>query len=155
MGQSLVYMESPNKKIETEVREDNRVKYAAGGMQGWRINMEDAHIANLKFEEHGNLFGVFDGHGGQEVALYAEKYLETLIKATDSYKQQDYKEALRRSFLDIDHKLENLGGLDEIGEMRAKNPPNKSPIMKMLQGGEESATLDSVGCTSNVVYVNY
>lgn len=27
--------------------------------------------------------------------------------------------------------------------------------MKMLQGGEETATLDSVGCTANVVYVNY
>lgn len=76
-------------------------------MQGWRINMEDAHIANLKFEEDGNLFAVFDGHGGQEVALYAKEHLENLIKSTEEYKKQDYKEALRRGFLDFDYKLEN------------------------------------------------
>lgn len=118
MGQSLVYMEQPNKEIEWDSGENAKCKFAAGGMQGWRINMEDAHIASLKFEENGNLFGVFDGHGGQEVALYTQKYLEELVKATDGYKKQDYKEGLRQSFLDIDYNLENRGGLEEVGEMR-------------------------------------
>eukprot|EP00351_Strombidinopsis_sp_SopsisLIS2011_P000500 CAMPEP_0116879612 /NCGR_PEP_ID=MMETSP0463-20121206/11419_1 /TAXON_ID=181622 /ORGANISM="Strombidinopsis sp, Strain SopsisLIS2011" /LENGTH=118 /DNA_ID=CAMNT_0004529121 /DNA_START=161 /DNA_END=517 /DNA_ORIENTATION=- len=117
--------------------------------------MEDAHIANLKFEENGHLFGVFDGHGGQEVAIYANKHLEKIIKATDSYSKKDYKEALRKGFLDLDYELENNGGLEEVAQIRKENPPNKSPIMKMLQGGDENPMLDSIGCTSNVVYVNY
>jgi serine/threonine protein phosphatase PrpC len=43
-------------------------------MQGWRIEMEDSHIANeisLPQNQKGMLFAVFDGHGGKEVALYA------------------------------------------------------------------------------------
>lgn len=80
MGQSLVYMEQPNKEIEFESDTNDKCKVAAGGMQGWRINMEDSHILNLKFEENGNLFGVFDGHGGREVAVYTRKYLEELLK---------------------------------------------------------------------------
>jgi len=41
-------------------------------MQGWRINMEDSHIANDRFSEEDDraLFGVFDGHGGREVAVF-------------------------------------------------------------------------------------
>jgi hypothetical protein len=39
MGASLVYLDKPNKEIEFDVGEDGKVKFAAGGMQGWRINM--------------------------------------------------------------------------------------------------------------------
>ena len=31
---------------------------------GWRVSMEDSHIANLKIGKGIYLFGVFDGHGG-------------------------------------------------------------------------------------------
>jgi serine/threonine protein phosphatase PrpC len=36
----------------------------ASGMQGWRVNMEDAHIAKADLNDECSLFGVFDGHGG-------------------------------------------------------------------------------------------
>ncbi len=39
MGASLVYLEKPNKEIEFELGENSNLKFAAGGMQGWRINM--------------------------------------------------------------------------------------------------------------------
>ena len=39
MGASLVYLEKPNKDIEFELGENANFKFAAGGMQGWRINM--------------------------------------------------------------------------------------------------------------------
>ena len=39
MGASLVYLDQPNKDIEFEIGEDDRLEYAAGSMQGWRINM--------------------------------------------------------------------------------------------------------------------
>jgi serine/threonine protein phosphatase PrpC len=34
-------------------------------MQGWRKNMEDAHLCQEKFGDDLSLFGVFDGHGGK------------------------------------------------------------------------------------------
>ncbi len=35
---------------------------------GWRVNMEDAHIAKFDIENNGktHVFGVFDGHGGMK-----------------------------------------------------------------------------------------
>ena len=39
MGASLVYLEEPNKEIEWETGEDDKVAFACGEMQGWRLNM--------------------------------------------------------------------------------------------------------------------
>jgi hypothetical protein len=39
MGASLVYLEKPNKEVILEEGESQKLKYAAGQMQGWRINM--------------------------------------------------------------------------------------------------------------------
>lgn len=39
MGASLVYLDKPNKDIEFDVGENEDLKFAAGSMQGWRINM--------------------------------------------------------------------------------------------------------------------
>ena len=44
-------------------------------MQGWRCGMEDAHICEevkLPSGDIGYVFGVFDGHGGGEVAKFVE-----------------------------------------------------------------------------------
>ena len=44
--------------------------------------MEDAHIAHVNFDNTGmSLFGVFDGHGGQEVALFVkDNFKKELVK---------------------------------------------------------------------------
>lgn len=44
-------------------------------MQGWRTDMEDAHICDeicLPDGTQGMVFGVFDGHGGKSVAEFAQ-----------------------------------------------------------------------------------
>jgi len=50
------------------------MRFTVGDMQGWRLNMEDSHIANPNFAQGQALFGVFDGHGGQEVARFTEAH---------------------------------------------------------------------------------
>jgi protein phosphatase 1G len=35
-------------------------------MCGWRMTMEDAHIAHIDIDKNCSLFAVFDGHGGNE-----------------------------------------------------------------------------------------
>lgn len=50
-------------------------------MQGWRNTMEDAHIASIDLGQDTSVFGVFDGHGGGEVALFVkENFVEALKK---------------------------------------------------------------------------
>lgn len=67
-------------------------------MQGWRVNMEDAEMIEINMSNNINLFGVFDGHGGQEVAKYCERHFkETLIK-NSNYEKGNYKEALVETF---------------------------------------------------------
>lgn len=39
MGASLVYLNEPNTEIEHEVGGNDYLKFAAGSMQGWRLNM--------------------------------------------------------------------------------------------------------------------
>lgn len=39
MGASLVYLDKPNKDINFDEGENDDLKYVAGEMQGWRINM--------------------------------------------------------------------------------------------------------------------
>lgn len=39
MGASLVYLNEPNKDVESEKGNNQFLSYAAGSMQGWRLNM--------------------------------------------------------------------------------------------------------------------
>ena len=125
---------------------------------------EDAHISNLEFAEGQALFGIFDGHGGKEVAHYCKNWLEECLNENAEFKAKNYKEGLRQGFLALDDRLENKGGLEEVADMKRREPPNKSVLLKLLtqpNGESESALpddklqLDSIGCTANVVLVDY
>ncbi|CAE7249263.1 ptc2 [Symbiodinium pilosum] len=57
--------------------------WGCSAMQGWRTGMEDAHIAvsGLGDElDELSLFGVFDGHGGAEVAAFCKQHLPDEIR---------------------------------------------------------------------------
>ena len=77
------------------------------------------------------MFGVFDGHGGGEVAKYTKAHFEELLLEVEEYKQANFKEGLRKSFLKVDESL-NDGGLEEVAKTKRDNPPSKSPLMKIL-----------------------
>ena len=74
------FLSTPIKTKEVEDKEDIgvsfiiQIRYGACGMQGWRKRMEDSHIADLNIKKDTHLFGVFDGHGGKEVAQLVKKY---------------------------------------------------------------------------------
>jgi serine/threonine protein phosphatase PrpC len=132
-------------------------------MQGWRINMEDAMITNLNFDTDAALFAVFDGHGGKEASHVVKENYERILKASDEYASEDYENALHNSFIKTDEFLGSEEGKNQMKEVALKNPETKSPLMKLLTGGEETKTsderseesfmLDSKGCTANVVLI--
>jgi protein phosphatase 1G len=74
-----VYLSKPKTDKVFEQGEGKNLKWGAMGMQGnllnsgWRTKMEDSHIAHTDLPGGNSLFGVFDGHGGAEVALYVKK----------------------------------------------------------------------------------
>ena len=60
------YRDKPDKHKTTDVHRFDKLSYAISSMCGWRMFMEDAHIAEYPFADHEGigLFGIFDGHGG-------------------------------------------------------------------------------------------
>ena len=65
-------------------------------MQGWRISMEDAHacILDLQATVEGKasvadkrlaFFGVYDGHGGDKVAIYTLERLHDIVAKQEAF----------------------------------------------------------------------
>ena len=82
--------------------------------------MEDAHscVLDLKPEDaDGNAqtdsqtrisyFGVYDGHGGDKVAIYAGENLHKIIAKQDSFKEANFEQALKDGFLACDRAILN------------------------------------------------
>lgn len=105
MGASLVYLDRPNTTKETSVGQAAKLgyRYAMSSMQGWRLSMEDAHIANDNIDgQNTGLFAVFDGHGGIEVAKFCERHFTQVLLNSDLYKAKNYVKALEETFLKMD-----------------------------------------------------
>ena len=133
-----VYLSTANREVEAEEGGGLGLEYAAGGVQGWRKNMEDAHIAECDLRSavpaahiptanvDMSLFAVFDGHGGKEVAKFCEtRFCEELV-ALDKFKQGDYAGALTEAFHRMDIMLEDKKYEGELRKFRRiPNPSDK------------------------------
>jgi protein phosphatase 1G len=100
------YLDQPITDKASESGSANMANWGAVGMQGWRCSMEDTHIADKITlpDDDGDamLFGVFDGHGGQEVAQFAkDKFTKNFIAQVE-FKKKNYKDALIQCFHDVD-----------------------------------------------------
>jgi len=112
------YLASPNKEKVSEEGEYKNMKYAASSMQGWRVNMEDAHIARFNIAPETNLFGVFDGHGGPEVAKFVAKHLEAELLKNPSFQSGNYGKALTDTFHNLDIILKTPEGKKELASIQ-------------------------------------
>lgn len=85
------------------------VSWGACSMQGWRCGMEDSHITIAidlpKSKTKGMLFGVFDGHGGKEVAVFAEEHFKKILEATPEFQAENFEVALKKAFLKLDSEV--------------------------------------------------
>eukprot|EP00544_Gedaniella_sp_CCMP2646_P007177 CAMPEP_0202485920 /NCGR_PEP_ID=MMETSP1361-20130828/4611_1 /ASSEMBLY_ACC=CAM_ASM_000849 /TAXON_ID=210615 /ORGANISM="Staurosira complex sp., Strain CCMP2646" /LENGTH=615 /DNA_ID=CAMNT_0049114913 /DNA_START=232 /DNA_END=2079 /DNA_ORIENTATION=+ len=106
-------------------------------MQGWRKFMEDSHVAQTDVEvpphlqtdqDHfAKVFGVFDGHGGAEVARFTQLYLvdvltkqPTWVKApeTDDHVVSPVGQALVDTFHALDRMIDQPERRDELIRLR-------------------------------------
>ena len=132
MGTQLTYLNQPIKDKHKDVGENHIYEFIACSMQGWRTNMEDAHIAKLDFRDNQHLFGVFDGHGGKEVAIWVERNLINILTQDKKYKDGKYNDALYRSFIEVDKRLNAKEAKQEMLKIREENPEGKNPFLDLL-----------------------
>jgi len=100
-----VYQSKPVATKTTHCGEADDLLFAGVSMQGWRNALEDAWITMPDFAPGVSLFGVFDGHGGCEVAQFCTKYLPIELEKSADFQSQNYKAALEKTFIRMDSLL--------------------------------------------------
>lgn len=114
MGQTL---SEPVVEKKSQSSDGDDLIFGVSSMQGWRISMEDAHACILDLQalvEGGkptpadkrlSFFGVYDGHGGDKVAIYTGEHLHEIVAKQEAFKEGDLKKALQDGFLATDRAI--------------------------------------------------
>uniref|UniRef100_UPI00358F6555 protein phosphatase 1B-like isoform X3 n=1 Tax=Myxine glutinosa TaxID=7769 RepID=UPI00358F6555 len=125
------FLDKPKTEKHNTHGSGNGVRYALSSMQGWRVEMEDAHTALIGLPiglKNWSFFAVYDGHAGSRVATYCSEHLLENIVAGDVLSQhkcyrepqpEDVKRGIREGFLQIDTLMRTIvdikNGLDRSG----------------------------------------
>ena len=113
------YLSTPIVEKDTEEGIDLQssstpVSWAVVDMQGWRKSMEDAHLAQSNVataverssDNTAQVYAVFDGHGGSEVARFCSLYLIDVLKSQPEWQNgKDVGKALINSFHSLDRMI--------------------------------------------------
>ncbi|EEP80920.1 ptc2 protein [Uncinocarpus reesii 1704] len=153
MGQTL--SEPVVEKISEEGC-DECVIYGLSAMQGWRVSMEDAHSAVLDLQgaylnkdNHATnpskrmaFFGVFDGHGGEQMALYAGQNVSRIVAAQEAFARGDIEQALKDGFLATDRAvLEDPKHEEEVSGCTAAVAIVSNDKIRVANAGDSRSVL--------------
>ncbi|KAL4640865.1 protein phosphatase 1G-like [Arapaima gigas] len=120
------YLSQPNTVKSTADGGNQHLSFGFAAMQGWRVSMEDAHNCIPEFDEETSMFAVYDGHGGEEVALYCSKYLPDIIKEQKTYKDGKLQKALEDAFLAIDSMITTEDVVKELAQIAGRPQENST-----------------------------
>lgn len=125
------FLDKPKTEKNTESGSGNGLRYGVSSMQGWRVEMEDAHCAQTSLAGKlcgWSFFAVFDGHAGARVSEQCATELLKTITQTDEFKKIDPEMApsveeihrgIREGFLSLDEEMrrhpEVESGADKSG----------------------------------------
>ncbi|TWW82311.1 protein phosphatase 1bb isoform X1 [Takifugu flavidus] len=122
------FLDKPKTEKHSAHGQGNGLRYGLSSMQGWRVEMEDAHTAVVGLP-HGladwSFFAVYDGHAGSRVANYCSAHLlEHILSggadfSSESSSIEGVKDGIRSGFLNIDEYMRSFSdlrqGLDRSG----------------------------------------
>lgn len=164
------FLDKPKTEKFNDSGTGNDLRFGLASMQGWRVEMEDAHCAYTNLDgafKDWSFFAIFDGHAGAKVSAYcADELLKSIITCDEflehnSSDSQDtvseqIRIGLRSGFLKIDEEMRKLpdvvSGEDKSGSTAVcvLISPNRmyfancgdSRAMLVRDGGVAHTTLD-------------
>nr|BAB63127.1 hypothetical protein [Macaca fascicularis] len=83
------FLDKPKMEKHNAQGQGNGLRYGLSSMQGWRVEMEDAHTAVIGLPsglESWSFFAVYDGHAGSQVAKYCCEHLLDHITNNQDFK---------------------------------------------------------------------
>lgn len=104
------FLDKPKTDKFLEDGEGNGLRYGVASMQGWRVEMEDAHMAKTDLGpalKDWSYFAVFDGHAGARVSAHCAEHLLDAIMTTEEF-QEDVMKGIHNGFLQLDNKMRSL-----------------------------------------------
>uniref|UniRef100_A0A8C6I0W4 Protein phosphatase 1A n=1 Tax=Mus spicilegus TaxID=10103 RepID=A0A8C6I0W4_MUSSI len=123
------FLDKPKMEKHNAQGQGNGLRYGLSSMQGWRVEMEDAHTAVIGLPsglETWSFFAVYDGHAGSQVAKYCCEHLLDHITNNQDFRGsagapsvENVKNGIRTGFLEIDEHMrvmsEKKHGADRSG----------------------------------------
>ncbi|KAM6961140.1 protein phosphatase 1A isoform 2-T3 [Aplochiton taeniatus] len=124
------FLDKPKMEKHNAHGEGNNLSYGLSSMQGWRVEMEDAHTSVIGLSpglENWSFFAVYDGHAGSQVAKYCCEHLLEHITSTPDFQSalepepsvESVKSGIREGFLMIDEHMRSISekkhGVDRSG----------------------------------------
>uniref|UniRef100_A0A2K5J098 protein-serine/threonine phosphatase n=1 Tax=Colobus angolensis palliatus TaxID=336983 RepID=A0A2K5J098_COLAP len=128
------FLDKPKTEKHNAHGAGNGLRYGLSSMQGWRVEMEDAHTAVVGIPhglEDWSFFAVYDGHAGSRVANYCSTHLLEHITTNEDFRAagksgsalelsvENVKNGIRTGFLKIDEYMRNFSdlrnGMDRSG----------------------------------------
>uniref|UniRef100_A0A1B6DLZ6 PPM-type phosphatase domain-containing protein n=1 Tax=Clastoptera arizonana TaxID=38151 RepID=A0A1B6DLZ6_9HEMI len=105
------FLDKPKTDKHNEHGCGNGLRYGVASMQGWRVEMEDAHCAITGLSEElqdWSFFAVFDGHAGARVSAHCAEHLLENIVSSEEFRQSDFTKGIRSGFLNLDDRMREL-----------------------------------------------
>ena len=103
------FLEKPKTEKLVDNGQGHQLRWGVSAMQGWRMDMEDAHTCNTKFSlKDCAFFAVFDGHASGYVSEYCSNKLLPKIEAfldPNHAGPEEISTAIYQGFLTIDEQL--------------------------------------------------
>ena len=98
------------------------IKLGSSCIQGWKTQMEEYNFFLTDIfpntDKKIDIFGLFSGEGGPEVAKYICNNFGDKLKSNNNFKEGKYPEALKETFIELDNSLNTEKGKQELNKIQ-------------------------------------
>ena len=117
-------------------KETEYIKFSSSSVQGWKTQMEEYRFFLPEIfpntDKKIDIFGIFSGEGGPEVAKYICNKFPDKILSNNNFKEGKYQEALKETFIELDNSLNTEKGKLELKKIQKEFNLDKNAEIKLI-----------------------